>query len=50
MPFRSTAGSVTLLKVGTPTGMPPLTAELVIVVVIVYWIFEPETAAQLVRV
>ena len=41
---------MTLLKVGTPTGRPPLTAELVTVVVIVYWIFLPEVGAQLVRV
>ena len=39
-----------LLNVGTPTGIPLLTAELVIVVVIVYWILLPDTGAQLVAV
>ena len=50
MPSRSTGASVVVLNVGTPTGIPLLTVELVIVVVIVYWIFLPDTGAQSVAV
>ena len=41
---------MTVENVGTPVAMPPLTSDVVIVVVIVYWIFLPNTCAQSVLV